>query len=221
MKRIIIATLLVLSIAGFALVTSTAKSTASNPEPYPLHYAAIHFPERIDSIVSSGVSPDGPNDARMTPLQSAVTYRAQLGGAKLLSLGADPNIGNSDGHSPLAQAAMWGDVQTVRLLISFGADVNAEYQTRPALHHAIIHDRSEIVDLLLKQPSINLDQQSTGTGYTALHVSVQHDRVTFIELLLARNADTKIREHVSNTPYDLAAHKTDKTLSLLLKPVQQ
>lgn len=222
MKRRILASIMFLvSIAGFAFVTTYSWPTRSKPEPYPLHTAAIHWPERIDEIVAGGASPDGANDTGVTPLQTAVTHRAQSGVAKLLSLGADPNIGNSDGNSPLAQAALWGDLQTVRLLISYGADVNAQYQTRPALHHAIVHAHSEIVDLLLKQPNINIDQRSTASGYTPLHLAVQHDRDTFLKILLVKHADTEIQDHVGNTPHDLAAQKPDKTLALLLNPVQE
>jgi ankyrin repeat protein len=222
MKRIIIASVVfLLSIAGFAFVTTCSSSTGFTPEPYPLHTAAIHWPERIGGLVESGLSPDEANDTGVTPLQSAVSHRAQLGVAKLLSLGADPNIGNSDGNSPLAQAAMWGDLQTVRLLISFGADVNAEYQTRPALHHAIVHDHSEIIDLLLKQPNIDLNQRSTGSGYTPLHLAVQHDCDTVVKTLLVEHADIEIRDRAGNTPHDLAEQKLDKTLALLLKPVQK
>jgi len=203
----------------FALFFCSAND--SKPDPYPLHSAAVHWPGRMDAIVADGVSPDALNDIGRTPLQTAVSQRAQLGVAKLLTLGADPNIGNTEGNSPLAQAAMWGDLQTVRLLITFGADANAEYQARGALHHAIVHGHTAVLELLLKQPSINLDQQSTATGYTPLHLAVQHDRKEFIDLLLARHADAAIRDHAGNTPLDLAMNKSDTTLSLLLTTVRQ
>jgi ankyrin repeat protein len=228
MKHRIIATLTILFLVsglavGTAFTAFYAHSTSSNAtvEAYPLHAAAIHFPERIDAIVAGGVPPDVLNDAGLTPLQAAVARRKQLGAAKLLALGADPNLGNAAGNSMLAQAAMWGDLETARVLIHFGADVNAEYQTQAALHHAIVHDHTAIVELLLKQPGINLDLPSTATGYTPLHLAVQHERKEIIEQLLARHADPGARDHVGNTPQDLAKHKSDTSFATLLGASQE
>ncbi len=225
MKRRIIAALAILVVvSGLALrgaFYAHSMSSDATVQLYPLHVAAVHFPDRIDALVAGGVSPDVLNDAGLTPLQTAVAHRKQLGAATLLALGADPNIGNAAGNSMLAQAAMWGDLHTVRLLLNFGADVNAEYQTRAALHHAIVHDHGEIVDLLLEQPGINLDLQSTATGYTPLHLAVQHERNEIIERLLAMHADPGIRDHVGNTPQDLAKHKSDASILLLLGVAQE
>lgn len=225
MKRRIIAALAILVVvSGLALrgaFYAHSMSSDATVQLYPLHAAAVHFPDRIDALVAGGVSPDVLNDAGLTPLQFAVSQRTQLGAAKLVALGADPNIGNAAGNSMLAQAAMWGDLHTVRLLLNFGADVNAEYQTRAALHHAIVHDHTEIVDLLLNEPGINLDLQSTATGYTPLHLAVQHERKEFIERLLARHADANVPDNVGNTPQDLAKHKSDASLATLLDTPQE
>lgn len=224
MKRKItvsISFLLLFTIAGLVFVATFYSPASPDPQPHTLHTAAIHWPEQIEGIVAGGASLDGVNESGLTPLQAAVTHRSQSGVARLLSLGADPNIGNRDGKSPLAQAAMWGDLQTVRLLISAGADVNAEYQSRPVLHHAVVHGHSEIVDLLLKQPSIDVNRRATGTGWTPLHLAVQHNRDTLVKMLLENQADIGIQDHAGNTPYDLAKHKLDGAIAPLLMNLLQ
>lgn len=72
----------------------------------------------------------------------------------LLNQGADPNSKNQDGVTPLMIASYLGNVSTVKLLISRGADVGiAESKGNTALIYALAHDRQasngEVVELLL------------------------------------------------------------------------
>jgi ankyrin repeat protein len=46
----------------------------------------------------------------------------------LLERGADPNVCNVNGKSPLHEAASRGDAGTLKLLIERGADLNARYK---------------------------------------------------------------------------------------------
>jgi len=44
----------------------------------------------------------------------------------LLERKADPNVQDADGRTPLSEAALWGRVENVRLLLKYGADKNLE-----------------------------------------------------------------------------------------------
>lgn len=60
------------------------------------------------------------------PLHYAVRWGSTAHIRKLLSAGADPNLKNSFGNSPLHWAASeWGTLEKVVLLVGAGADVNA------------------------------------------------------------------------------------------------
>ena len=74
----------------------------------------------------------------------------------LLSLGADPNIVNSQGITPLMFAAYNGDPQTVKLYIDFGTDINAVDKDGDTVLEYAVDGRFpgditlEIVELLLE-----------------------------------------------------------------------
>jgi ankyrin repeat protein len=212
--KLVTKTILVLALFGFLFVFRGFAS--AQPALPTLHEAAVHRPEKIDTIIANGGSPDALDAAGRTPLQEAVSHRIILGVAKLLASGADPNVGNKAGNSLLGEAATTGNLQNVRLLLAFGADSDSEFQQRTALHTAIVHNYADIVDMLLKQGRGDLNKQGSGSGWTALHWAVQHERKDIIAKLLARRADISVRDHAGNTAHDLAVLKTDKTIAQLL-----
>jgi len=69
----------------------------------------------------------------------------------LLGRGADPELPNGRGQTPLAGVAFKGDIESARLLIDAGARVDAAGPDgRTPLMYAAMFDRLELLDLLLK-----------------------------------------------------------------------
>jgi ankyrin repeat protein len=70
---------------------------------------------------------------------------------KLLEKGANPNIQDEVGRTPLRNAAFKGHVDVVKLLLEHGADPNIqnEYGDTP-LHMAVYWGRVDVVKLLLE-----------------------------------------------------------------------
>jgi cytohesin len=75
----------------------------------------------------------------------------------LLEHGADPNIQQQDGDTPLHVAAFRGDVEATQLLLSYGAKVDIKnYLVSPrkfgktALHYATEGDFLPVVEALLE-----------------------------------------------------------------------
>ena len=58
-------------------------------------------------------------------------YNGQAAAADLmLRAGADPEVADSEGYTPLHEAALYGHIEVVRVLLSHGASVNARTEER-------------------------------------------------------------------------------------------
>ena len=88
-------------------------------------------------------------------------YRAVRSGnikevKRLLKDGADPNVADNHGLSPLHQAAYWGETGIVEALLKAGASVHAENGGKgwTPLHSAAVsvgmHARKDVINLLVK-----------------------------------------------------------------------
>ena len=73
-----------------------------------------------------------------------------------LSYGADPNVYDRDGLTPLMRACRRGEkgIGATKLLIENGADVNAlampKQDLRTPLHYAVLYGSASVVKLLIK-----------------------------------------------------------------------
>jgi ankyrin repeat protein len=108
----------------------------------------------------------------------------------LLELGADPTLSNADHCTPLMAAAgvgALGDgdeaagteleaVETVRLLLELGADVNAvDDNGETAMHGAAYQSRAKLVQLLAEhRADINVWNRKNKFGWTPLMIAQGH-----------------------------------------------
>lgn len=103
------------------------------------------------------------------------------------------------------------DYQVVKLLLKYsGADVNAKVNCDTALYSAAEWGHEQIVELLLKQPSIGVNTRC-GWGKTALHIAAQCGREQVVKiLLLDKRVDPFIEScglGTPETPLDTVVHK--------------
>ena len=125
------------------------------------------------------------------------------------------------GFTPLLFAARHGDVESARLLLAAGADVdNPAANGTSALVVATHSGHTAFAGLLLAEGA---EPDAIGAGYTALHAAVLRGDLQTVEAFLARGADPDIRlekgtplrrtsedwtlraSYVSATPFWLAA----------------
>lgn len=123
---------------------------------------------------------------------------------KLIAQGADANTLMPEGMSPLAHAAIWGNVGVAQVLLSHGADPDGNVMRRKIpLAIAAQNGHDELVRLLLaKGANVNAQDQQ---GDTALHRAVtpavgRHSGV--IETLVGHGADPRIRNREGKTPLE-------------------
>jgi len=98
-------------------------AACANPPLSPLALAArTGRLDDIHTLIRQGADPDLPSGRNgWTPLLHAIhKFRRSSVGA-LLDAGADPNARSTQGFTPLAMAAGYGDSETVRLLLAGGA----------------------------------------------------------------------------------------------------
>ena len=159
--------------------------------------------------------PRKPLDPKLKALIAAV--RGQDSDAVKKFLREDPELAKGKDHSdstPLHHAAGFGDIETIKLLLDNGADVNAKNRLDGTpLHWAVRSD--EKTRLLLKHGAeIN---SKTQDGSTPLYLaSRRRDSHSVLRLLLDKGADPNIATMNGRTPLMAAARDGDLPAMKLL-----
>ncbi|HTR00677.1 MAG TPA: ankyrin repeat domain-containing protein [Candidatus Acidoferrum sp.] len=144
----------------------------------------------------------------------------------LLDRGADPNMqlfmrpakqrgtGTARGTTPLQGAAAAGDLETVKLLIAHGADVNLTDTDSETPMMLVMQSRNEQVGLLIMDElkkagaDVNVNAQyhhlKRTRGGTALHYAVRAGWKRAIDKLVAFGADLDIKDPDGLTALDYA-----------------
>ena len=132
-----------------------------------------------------------------------------------LVLGARPNAGV--GGSPIADAAMRGDVATVRASLQRGDDVNAaQGDGMTALHWAADRGNAEIAQVLVAAGA-NAAAVTRNGRHTPLHVAAARGHAAVARQLLAGRADVRATTTTGAMPLHFAAASGSKeTIEVLV-----
>ncbi|XP_019642733.1 PREDICTED: uncharacterized protein LOC109484015 isoform X2 [Branchiostoma belcheri] len=130
------------------------------------------------------------------------------------------NINNQDEmqRTPLMLAALFGDSDSLRLLLSTGADVRrVDCDSRTVLHHAVGH--SKVLDILLQNTKAKrLLEKKDGAGCTPLHHAAQGGFDKNVRSLIAAGADRNSRNNNGETAlHEAARHGRLNVLKTLLR----
>src|SRR5215207_7633019 len=107
--------------------------------------------------------------------------------------------------SPVADAAMRGDIVTVRRLITQGQDVNASQgDGMSALHWAADHGDSAMASALVRAKA-NVRAVTRIGAYTPLHIAARAGNASVVRVLLGGESDVKAVTTSGATPLHLAA----------------
>jgi ankyrin repeat protein len=165
-----------------ALLTRGALVNAKEPvhDQTALMWAAAQaHPEAVDALLRGGADVRARSRSYEQTVTSEVTQRA---GREELNYTVPRG-----GSTALLFAARSGDVESARLLIAAGADVN---ETLPdgasALVVAAHSDHGRVATLLLEQRA---DPNHAEVGYTALHAAVLRSDLDLVTSLLAHKAN--------------------------------
>ena len=134
--------------------------------------------------------------------------RKRLLAKMYLETGGDPNVvSDSRGRTLLHYYAAKGDVEMIKLLLKYGADVNArDSRGRTPLHYAVAAGRNaEVLEVLLLHGADPNAQDDLGN--TPLYYAVRRRDEQAVRLLLMYFADPRIRNKKCVSPIDVARKK--------------
>jgi ankyrin repeat protein len=148
---------------------------------------------------------------------------------KMLNNGANIEIQDILNQSPLATAATYGCVETVKLLLDYGANIeNSKGKCRPLIE-AVSCESILIISLLLKRGAlVNAQDQFEET---ALHKALSRHtifecyfeietRTAIIKLLIESGADLNIKSNFKKTPLDVAQQNFPELVPVMLKALE-
>ena len=156
---------------------------------------------------------------------------ATIGGAIdqaeiLLAQGADINVTDGRGQTPLHLAVREGHLALAKLLLAKGADINAQDKFGwTALHFAANRGEQDMANLLIAsgadvkaKSGVIIAEGEADEGWTPLHVACTIDRTAVVGLLLAHGADVKAKTRNGCTALALAQEREfDEIVDLLRK----
>jgi ankyrin repeat protein len=184
----------------------------------PLHYAAANGSIRaMEFLLERGADINAGAGGGQTPLQAAcglfyTPFRPGEGSSEaaiyLIKRGADPSLASLSGFAPIHDAAAYGRLDVIKLLLSKGIDINVSNKTiGTPLHYAFpfaIPRRKHALptaEFLLKEGAdINA---TTASGETPLHRVARMGNCEWVKFLIEHGADVNQPAKKGETPLSI------------------
>lgn len=123
---------------------------------------------------------------------------------------------DENGLTPLLQAIKNKSIDTVKLLVNAGADVNARDKNGwTSLRWAAKNNAADVAKLLLDAKA-NVDLRKGKDGWTSLMTATQHNSVDVAKLLIDAGADINVKDHDGWTPLICAAVRNSVDVAKIL-----
>ncbi len=138
------------------------------------------------------------------PLHLAVIYDRRDILEYLLSRGADPNVGDGLGLTPLLQAVKLRDMDIAKVLMTNGANPQAVTNAdNTALHFAVSAKSVNMVDEFIGR-GVNINAANKA-GVTPLHLAVRSGNLEMVNHLIEKGANVNAADRNGVTPCHDAA----------------
>ena len=162
----------------------------------PLYYAALYgFHNLVQHLITKYPQDVDANAGYYVRPLIAALAREHFDTADLLRHnGADPDVRNEDGISPLHPAAFYGNLEVIQKLIEYGADIDArnESESTPLIWASggfFFRDGS-VVRLLLERGA-DINARASPKGSTPLHWASENGALEVVRVLLEHGADVE------------------------------
>lgn len=183
----------------------------------PFRYAfGKHNTPMVEFFLKEGLQPDQfIGEKNLT----ALYFSAQEGFTDLVKIlleaGADPNLADEEGQTPVCIAAYMGRFEATEELVRAGAKLDdPAFETNTPLMHAYSHKHLDVFKLLLESgadPNWRLNNERT-----ALHFAVHNRNEDYLLPLLESGADPNLVMSDGNTPLSLAVRDSNLYMSRVL-----
>lgn len=177
-------------------------------QEHPIFYElnSESYLEKLKQYLDEGGDPNILDEEGESLLHWAVENGLLIAASLLIHAGANVNVKDEHGVSPLMLAFHWNleeEYELEELLIKKGADINAkDAYGNSVLYWAVENDHLIGSKILLDLGAdINASNES---GATALHLAVEHEELDIIELLMLYKANPHQKDDYGRTPLDLA-----------------
>lgn len=184
----------------------------------PTHLdAATEATHRLirDALTASDLDPDTPSPEGSSELHllPQVLPHLQLPPGlipKLIADGADIEVTDRTGRTPLHYAAQYGrNADLVKALLAAGADPGARDENRQTPLHraAAFSDNADVLEALLEAGAARNPRDDRNR--TPLHLAAREGRSAAVTALLAAGAVIEARDEDGATPFHLAVARND------------
>lgn len=180
------------AVAQLLLNHGADPNTTSNNGYTPIMSAMVNKNKRlIELLLKKGGDINARDNDGMTVLANAPNYAPELTGY-LLEKGADPNIVNYSGASPIMYACERGQIEDVRSMLAKGANVSqCTKDGTTLLMLTCMSGNTGMVKLLLdKSAEVNAKRND---GVTALMTACQYGHGEVVDLLIKHGADVNAK----------------------------
>ncbi|KAM0984349.1 hypothetical protein ACFX15_011391 [Malus domestica] len=202
--------------ADFGLVNSAGQSASVIAESARW---TLGFRQAVADVIRSGEIVQSSNTSVFSPLM-LVTQANDVEALKKLIEGADVDLNEQDekGYSAAMIAAEGGYLETFKLLIDAGADINLQNKCGQTVMELFVTNQNseEFEKLFLKNAAPQKVLDSPIEFYGTLHQAVQHGDTDFVLTLISRGFDVNASDADGYTPLMLAARGGHATLCELL-----
>ena len=194
---------------------------AEDPKDFPLHQVrdgnqknALHFAAQLGNLELCkhlvgfhGVPVDSQDVEGETPLSLCAASGQTKVVSYLLEAGSSPNVPSTSYTYPIHRSAVSGDLEGLKKMVEFGADINVHSDLGTPLHCAAGLGHFECVEYLLE---LKADTQIRDSdGVTPLMASVARGDMRTINLLLDSGADPNFGAENGATALHIAASMDD------------
>ena len=185
-------------------------ATGTTPLMFATVYADVSM---VSLLLDSGADVDARNHAGATALMWSVGNhdKARL----LLENGADVNVATKAGLTALIMAATLPDAaKTVRLLVTHGADVNANAEHFSPLMSASFRGDTDVLKVLIEKGADATARNRF--GFSPLHGASFNGTVEATRLLLSKRIDANVEVEGFTPAMWAAVHGKTEALRLLV-----
>lgn len=174
---------------------SSSDARLQRPWEYALYMASqTGHVNAVATILRRGISANVVNEEDGLSCLHTACRGGHYGVVSLLiAAGADVNMSDLRGMTPLLSAIHGGDLGLVQKLIEAGADVNkSTTRSVSTVHVAVACQALPILALLLERGA-RVNSSNTFNGKTPLHIAAELGNYDMCDLLMRHDADTFAR----------------------------